>query len=142
MAPGKFCYDYPRPAVSADCVIIDEKEQQVLLVERKNNPYKNMWALPGGFIEEEETVETGAKREVEEETGLKDVKLELVGVFSDPDRDPRGRIITLAFLARIQKSSAKPTAGDDAGKVQWFSLDNLPELAFDHDKIIKKALRI
>lgn len=140
MSSGKYCYDYPRPAVSADCVIIDENEHQILLIERKNDPYKNMWALPGGFIEEDETVEKGAAREVEEETGLKDVKLELADVFSDPDRDPRGRIITVAFLARIQKTKASPVAGDDAGKVQWFSLNDLPDLAFDHAEIINKAL--
>jgi 8-oxo-dGTP diphosphatase len=121
-------------------VIIDEKEKQILLIERKNDPYKNMWALPGGFIEEDETVETGAAREVEEETGLKDVQLQLVGVFSEPDRDPRGRIITVAFLALIQKSRARPVAGDDAGKVQWFSISDLPELAFDHAEIINKAI--
>lgn len=142
MSSEKYCYDYPRPAVSADCVIIDNRKQQILLIQRKNDPYRNSWALPGGFIEEDETVETGIAREVEEETGLTPPDFKFVGVFSKPDRDPRGRIITVAFLAHVDKNSINPVAGDDAGKVQWFSLKDLPDLAFDHSDIISGAIDI
>ncbi len=142
MTHKKYCYDYPRPAVSADCVVIDSMDKKILLIERRNDPFKNMWALPGGFVEEDETVKAGAIRELKEETGLNNIGLQLINVFSDPDRDPRGRIITAAYLARVNNKDLKPVAGDDAGKVQWFPLDNLPSLAFDHALIIKEALKM
>lgn len=142
MTHQKYCYDYPRPAVSADCVVIDRNDKKILLIERKNDPFKNMWALPGGFVEENETVKAGAMRELKEETGLNHIKMELIDVFSDPERDPRGRIITAAYLARVNNTDLKPVAGDDAGKVQWFPLDDLPPLAFDHSLIIEEALKM
>ena len=137
---NKFCYDYPRPAVSADCVIIDINSREVLLIHRNNEPFKGMWAFPGGFIEEHETVEAGAARELEEETGMHNLTLKLLGVYSKPGRDPRARVITLAYLAFVDKNSLHPVAGDDAGYVNWFSLDDLPPLAFDHKDILEDAL--
>ena len=142
MTQHKYCYDYPRPAVSADCVVIDKDDKKILLIERKNDPFKNMWALPGGFVEEDETVKAGAIRELKEETGLNHIHIELIDVFSDPERDPRGRIITAAYLAFVNNTDLKPVAGDDAGKVQWFPLDDLPSLAFDHSLIIEEALKM
>ncbi len=137
----KFCYDYPRPAVSADCILFDRSgaHLKVLLVERKNDPFKGMWALPGGFIEEGETVEDGAHRELNEETGLK-LKMEQFRVYSKPGRDPRGWIITIAFLAIAGEGNYEPIAGDDAKNVKWFSISELPLLAFDHQDIIEDAL--
>ncbi len=142
MNPEKFCYDYPRPAVSADCIIIDRSKGHlnILLVERKNDPFKGMWALPGGFIEEDETVDQGAHRELSEETGL-ELQMEQFRVYSDPERDPRGRIITIAFLSVTDNINMKPVAGDDAKNVKWFSISELPLLAFDHRKIIEDALK-
>jgi 8-oxo-dGTP diphosphatase len=142
MITKKYCYDYPRPAVSADCVVIDLEKKEILLIQRKNEPFRSMWALPGGFVEEDETVKTGALRELKEETGLNSITLELIDVFSDPDRDPRGRIITAAYLARVRKAEMKPVAGDDAKSVQWFALDSLPALAFDHSSIIEQAMNM
>lgn len=142
MSEKKYCYDYPRPAVSADCIIFDKSKGHlsILLVERKNGPFKGMWALPGGFIEEDETVDYGALRELKEETGL-DLEMEQFRVYSEPDRDPRGRIITIAFLAVTEKVNLEPIAGDDAKNVKWFSISELPLLAFDHKKIIEDALK-
>jgi len=142
MSDNKYCYDYPRPAVSADCIIFDKSEGHlnILLVERKNDPFKGMWALPGGFIEEDETVDYGAHRELKEETGL-ELEMEQFRAYSEPDRDPRGRIITIAFLAITEKANQEPKAGDDAKNVKWFSISELPLLAFDHQKIIEDALK-
>lgn len=142
MPNPKYCYDYPRPALSADCLIIDINLMQILLIERKFEPFKGSWAFPGGFVEENERVEEGAKRELEEETGIHGVTPELVGVYSDPDRDPRGRMITVAYLFRVRKNELLPVAGDDAMNVRWFSLGKLPKLAFDHQKIIDDCLQI
>jgi 8-oxo-dGTP diphosphatase len=142
MAEGKYCYEYPRPAVSADCIIIDKTggHLKILLIERHNEPFKGMWALPGGFIEEDETVDAGAARELKEETGL-NVSLEQFRVYSDPERDPRGRIITVAFIAVLENEKLKPRAGDDAKNVKWFSISELPLLAFDHRIILEDALK-
>ena len=143
MKDNKYCYDYPRPAVSADCIIIDKSKAhfKVLLIERKNEPFKGLWALPGGFVEEDETVDTGAHRELKEETGL-ELNMEQFRVYSEPDRDPRGRIITVAFLALTDEGNLEPKAGDDAKNVKWFSISELPLLAFDHQKIIEDALKV
>jgi len=101
-----------------------------------------MWALPGGFVEENETVEAAAIRELEEEARLTGISLHLLGVFSDPGRDPRGRIITLAYVAFVEKHDLNPVAGDDAKNVKWFSIDNLPQIAFDHSEIIRQAMEM
>jgi len=127
-------------AVTVDAVIFYRKAKilYVLLIQRKNEPFRDQWALPGGFLEENESMEEGAKRELEEETGLKIVKLQQVGAFGTPGRDPRGRTISIAFVGLIN-IEAKVKASDDAVDAQWFNLNDLPDLAFDHRKIISEA---
>jgi 8-oxo-dGTP diphosphatase len=127
-------------AVTVDAVIFYRKADilNVLLIKRKNEPFRNQWALPGGFLEEDETMQEGAKRELEEETGLKLEKLQQVGAFGTPGRDPRGRTISIAFVGLID-AEAKVKASDDALDAKWFSLNNLPDLAFDHRGIISEA---
>lgn len=136
----KYCYRYPHPAVTADCVIFgyDDNNIKVLLIQRGNEPYKGHWAFPGGFMNIDETAEQCALRELEEETGLKDVKVEQFYTFTDVNRDPRERVISIAYYGKIQLSNVK--GSDDADDAQWFSLDEIPNLAFDHDLILSKAL--
>ncbi len=126
--------------VTVDAVIFvkEEKDLRVLLVQRKNDPFKNKWALPGGFLEKEESLVAGAKRELEEETGLKPKELYQIRAFGDPGRDPRGRIISIAFLGVIDRVE-EVNGSDDAGDANWFLLSNLPDLAFDHGEIIAAA---
>jgi len=127
-------------AVTVDAVILYRKAGilNVLLIKRKNEPFRDQWALPGGFLEENETMEEGAKRELEEETGLKLEKLQQVGAFGTPGRDPRGRTISIAFVGLID-AEPKVKASDDALDVKWFNMSDLPNLAFDHLKIISEA---
>ena len=141
MEKGHYTYDYPRPAVTTDCVVFgfDGHDLKILLIERGLEPYKGAWAFPGGFLNMDETAEQGALRELKEETGLDLNYLKQVGAFSDVDRDPRTRVITIAFYALAKKSNVR--GGDDAAKAQWFSLNDVPRLAFDHDLILKKALQ-
>ena len=135
-----FCYDYPRPAVTVDIAIFTGKVPELLLIRRKHFPFEGDWALPGGFVEMDESLEEAALRELEEETGVSKVPLTEVGAFGDPSRDPRGRVITIAYAAVLEKSALKVKAGSDAAEVAWFSTTNLPTLAFDHAEIIRKAL--
>ena len=137
-----FTYDYPRPAVTADCVVIaKENEPKVLLIRRGNEPFKGCWAFPGGFMNMEETAEQCAVRELEEETGLKVTEIKQIGAYSKVDRDPRGRTVTVAYLVVIDKAEAVK-GGDDAAKAQWFPISGLPKLAFDHEEIMKDAQRL
>lgn len=137
-----FTYDYPRPAVTADCVVIaKENEPKVLLIRRGNEPFKGCWAFPGGFMNMEETAEQCAVRELEEETGLKVTEIKQIGAYSKVDRDPRGRTVTVAYLVVIDKAEAVK-GGDDAAKAQWFPISGLPKLAFDHEEIMKDAKRL
>lgn len=137
-----FTYKHPRPAVTADCVVITKEEvPRILLIERGDNPYKGCWALPGGFMEIDETTEQCALRELNEETGLMIKNVVQIGAYSTVDRDPRGRTITVAYLARID--TVQPVTGlDDAAKAQWFPIDSLPDLAFDHAEILADALKM
>ena len=136
-----YTYDYPRPAVTADCVVITrEKEPKVLLIQRGNEPFKGQWAFPGGFMNMDETTEQCALRELEEETGLKVAEIQQIGAYSKVDRDPRGRTITVAYLAIIDKAEAVKGL-DDAAKAQWFPLSALPKLAFDHEEIMNDVKR-
>lgn len=138
-----YTYNYPMPAVTADAVVFNLKEEEklrILLIQRKNDPFKGLWALPGGFLDMNETLEECVARELEEETGLKGVKLYQLCAFSQPDRDPRHRTVTVAFWGFCKKNP-KLIAQSDAQNVGWFDLNQLPSLAFDHDKIIKKALK-
>ena len=136
-----FSYKYPRPAVTTDCVIFgfDGKQLHILLIERSRDPYKGTWALPGGFLEMDETAEEGAARELYEETHVKDVFLEQFHVFCAVNRDPRERVITIAFYALIRQCDYQILAGDDAARACWFEVDELPPLAFDHNEIISKS---
>ena len=135
-----YTYKYPRPAVTADCIVITkETEPKVLLIQRGNEPYKGCWAFPGGFMDMDETTEQCAIRELEEETELVVSHVQQVGAYSKVDRDPRGRTITVAYLALID--SPVPIKGqDDAASAQWFPLSTLPPLAFDHAEIMRDAV--
>lgn len=134
-----YSYEYPRPAVTADCVVMtNEPFPKVLLIQKGNDPYKGSWAFPGGFMNMEETIEQCAIRELEEETNLKVKDISLIGVYSKVDRDPRGRTITVAYLAIIDSPEAV-VGQDDAVKADWFPITNLPHLAFDHSYIMRDA---
>ena len=136
----EYTYKYPRPAVTADCVVMTkESVPQVLLIERGADPYKGCWAFPGGFMNMDETTEQCAIRELEEETGLKVSELRQIGAYSKVDRDPRGRTITVAYLAIVDHPIAV-TGQDDAAKAEWFPIDTLPPLAFDHEEIMQDAI--
>ena len=136
----EYTYKYPRPAVTADCVVMtNEPQPKVLLIQRGADPYKGAWAFPGGFMNMDETTEQCAIRELEEETGLKVAKVHQIGAYSKIDRDPRGRTITVAYLAIVD--STKAVIGqDDAAKAEWFPITDLPHLAFDHYDIMKDAI--
>ena len=137
-----YTYKYPRPAVTADCVVITrEAEPKVLLIQRGDQPFKGGWAFPGGFMNMDETTEQCAVRELEEETGLQLSKIQQIGAYSKVDRDPRGRTVTVAYLAVIDAPVAV-TGQDDAAKAEWWPLSSLPILAFDHDEIISDAIAI
>jgi 8-oxo-dGTP diphosphatase len=136
--------DYPRPSVTTDMVIftLREGDLQVLLVKRKRPPFEGMWAIPGGFVQLDESLEEGALRELEEETGVRDVYLEQLYTFGEPQRDPRGRVITVAYFALVPAGIVRrPRAGDDAAEAEWWSVYDLPPLAFDHAAILKYALQ-
>lgn len=135
-----YCYKYPRPSVTADCIVFTkESTPKVLLIERGDEPFKGYWAFPGGFLNMDETTEQCAIRELKEETGLEVDKVKEMGTYSKVDRDPRGRTITVAYMAMVEKPM-ELMGHDDAAKAQWFSIDNLPEMAFDHDEIMKDAM--
>ncbi|MCQ6253876.1 NUDIX hydrolase [Methanocaldococcus sp.] len=125
------------PSVAVDGIV--EKDNKILLIRRKNNPFKNCFALPGGFVECGETVENAIVREVYEETGLITKVKSLLGVYSSPDRDPRGHVISIVFILNIMRGELK--AGDDAKEAKFFDINNLPKLAFDHKKIIEDYMR-
>ena len=136
-----YTYEYPRPSVTADCVVITKEDiPQVLLIQRGFEPFKGCWALPGGFMNMDETTEQCAIRELEEETGLKISDVRQIGAFSKIDRDPRGRTITVAYLA-IVDAPLEVKGLDDAAKAQWFLLSALPPLAFDHADILREAIK-
>lgn len=140
-ADGWYSYEYPRAAMTADAVIFgfDGQDLQVLLVERGVEPYKGCWAFPGGFLKMTETIEECARRELMEETGLESGYMEQLGVFSDVERDPRGRVITTAFYALVRMTEVK--GGDDAAEARWFRIKDVPRLAFDHDRILRVAVQ-
>lgn len=141
MEEMKYCYKYPHPSVTTDCVIFgfDGNQLQVLLIERGIEPFKGKWAFPGGFLNMDETAEEGALRELKEETGLENAYIEQFNTYSDPGRDPRERVITIAHYALVRIQEVK--GGDDAAKAQWFPIDKVPQLAFDHDRILRDAMK-
>ncbi len=136
-----FCYEYPHPAVTTDVVLFTIKDQklQILLIKRAAEPFQEMWALPGGFLEINETLENCALRELEEETGISGVYLEQFYTFGKPGRDPRERVISISYIALAPAEKLNPKASSDAQEVNWHSIGSLPELAFDHVDIIKLA---
>ncbi|TVQ17381.1 MAG: NUDIX domain-containing protein [Spirochaetaceae bacterium] len=163
-----FTYRYPHPAVTVDCVVfglddaprpvpadadrrdaaaeprrdpaVDTRDLTVLLIQRDLDPYAGAWALPGGFVQMDEELEAAALRELEEETGVRDLYVEQLGAFGTPGRDPRERVITIAYLAIVNLFDHPVTAATDARNAGWFALDELPRLAFDHEQILEAAL--
>lgn len=142
-APQQYCYPYPRPMVTVDAVVfqLQQERYHVLLIERRNAPFAGFWALPGGFVDMEETLEQAAARELEEETGITGVSLEQIRAFSAPHRDPRGRNICVAFAGTLHDPGQIPQGSDDAADARWFPIDALPALAFDHQEIVEYAVR-
>jgi len=141
---GQYTYDYPRPMLTADCVVVNDRNE-ILLVKRGNEPFRGCWALPGGFMEMDETIERCAVRELEEETSLvvTEQDIRLIGIYSAPGRDPRGRTVTAAYLVKIEEGSMKNAhAGDDAAELRWWPLSALPPLAFDHAQIVDDATSV
>jgi len=136
-------HKFEKPSVTADIVIftIKDNDLKVLLVKRNIEPFKNKWALPGGFVRINESLEQAAKRELQEETGVKDVYLEQLFSFGDPKRDPRGRVITIAYMALVSSENIKLKATTDVSNAQWFSINKIPQLAFDHKKILNYSLK-
>lgn len=133
-----FTYDYPRPALTVDVVLATrEPHPRVLLIKRAKDPFAGKWALPGGFVDEDERLIDAAKRELVEETGVTVADLEQLCAAGDPGRDPRGWTVSVVFFARVDVLEAK--GADDADAAEWFRLDQLPELAFDHAEILKRA---
>ena len=136
-----FTYKYPRPCVTTDCLIFRKIGDiwHLLLIERGNEPFKGCWALPGGFLEMEEDLDTCAARELQEETGLTGIELHQFYAFGAPNRDPRHRTISVAYWG-VDNTEQQAVGSDDAVEARWFALDKLPSLAFDHEQIIQKAL--
>jgi len=138
----KFTYDYPRPAVTVDCVVFgfDEGDLKVLLIRRDVEPFRGKWALPGGFVRIDESVEEAARRELREETGMERLYLEQLYTFGDVDRDPRGRVITVSYYALVKLADHRVRATTDASSAAWFAVSEVATLAFDHNRIIDVAL--
>jgi len=138
-----YTYEYPRPMVTVDAVVFrkNENNKEVLLIQRKNFPFEGMWALPGGFVDMDETVENAVVRELEEETSLQFSDLKQLHTFSTIGRDPRGRNISVMFYGVTEMNNSSIKAGDDAGDARWFAVDQLPDLAFDHNEAIEMALK-
>jgi 8-oxo-dGTP diphosphatase len=139
----RFTYDYPRPAVTVDMCLFTMRagDLAVLLIKRKGHPFRSHWALPGGFVDKNESLEKAAARELVEETGLTGVRMEQLAAFGDPGRDPRGHTVSVVFFTFVHAEAAPVRAGDDAADAGWHGLRALPRLAFDHGKIIALAHR-
>ncbi len=137
-----FTYDHPRPSLTVDCVVfgLDDEDLKVLLIQRDLDPFKGRWALPGGFVHPEESLEEAARRELQEETGLERVFLEQLYTFGDVDRDPRGRVVSVAYYALVKLGDHRVRAATDAREASWFPVWDTPSLAFDHDRILQTAL--
>lgn len=140
--PSIHCYDHPRPALTVDIALFNRSSNrlEVLLIKRAGDPFKGLWAFPGGFVDQDESLEVAAARELLEETGLSRIHLEQIGAFGDPGRDPRGHTVSVVFAALLDQR-ARATAGDDACDADWHPARRPPELAFDHKKILSVALK-
>jgi 8-oxo-dGTP diphosphatase len=135
-------FEHPKPSLTVDCVVfgLDESnELRVLLIQRAYDPFAGSWALPGGFVKIEEDLESAARRELEEETAVRDIYIEQLYTFGNFDRDPRGRVVSVAYYALINLKNHPVKASTDAKNAAWFKLDEIPELAFDHKEILSKA---
>ena len=140
----KYVYDWPRPMVTVDAVVFKftKKKIKLLLIERGNEPFKGKWAFPGGFVGMDEELADAVARELAEETGLTNVKLEQMHTFGKCGRDPRGRQITIAYMGIISRGAGRIKAGDDAAKAKWFDINNLPaNMAFDHNEVATFAIK-
>jgi len=137
-----YTYEHPRPALAVDCVVfgLDREDLKVMLIKRGEKPFRGRWALPGGFVRMSESLDEAARRELEEETGLRDVFLEQLYTFGEPKRDPRGRTVSVAYYALVQLEGRVVKASTDAADAAWFSVNDVPELAFDHDRILETAV--
>ncbi len=135
-------YEFPRPSLTVDCIVFgfDGGALQLLLIERGIEPFKGAWALPGGFVQMDETLNEAARRELAEEADLKSVFLEQLFTFGEVDRDPRGRVVSVAYSALVRPDQHPASGGTDAADAQWFSLSDLPDLAFDHQQMVDMAL--
>jgi 8-oxo-dGTP diphosphatase len=138
-----YSYEYPRPMVTADVVLFSRQLHDVfvLLIERLNPPYAGCWALPGGFVDQDEDIDHAATRELKEETSIDGIELEQLHAFGKPGRDPRGHCVTVAYLGFTDHTKTNAQAGDDAKNLQWFPISELPALAFDHQQIIEMAIK-
>ncbi len=133
-----FTYEYARPGVTADIILVTKGENpKILLIERKHNPYKDTWAFPGGFVEIDEDIEAGALRELKEETNLESVDITQFKTYGAVDRDPRGRTISVVYYGFVDVE-LNTKAGDDASEAKWFNLNEIPQLAFDHNIILEE----
>lgn len=136
-----FTYAHPRPALTVDCVVLGlARELEVLLVRRGLEPFRGAWALPGGFVRVDESLEDAARRELAEEAGARDVYLEQLFTFGELGRDPRERVVSVAYYALVRAAAHEPRAGTDAAEARWYPVAHLPPLAFDHASIVDKAL--
>ncbi len=137
-----YTYTYPRPSVTVDIIVVNKTTAvtKVLLIERKFQPFKNCWALPGGFIDKNENLIEAAHRELKEETHLTGIDLKQFHTFGDTGRDPRGHTVSVVYYGYIERHPHKACAGDDAQNIKWFDTDNLPKMAFDHNKILNKFI--
>ena len=137
-----FTYEYPRPALTVDCVVfgVDDEDLKVLLIQRALEPFEGSWALPGGFVQMEEDLAEAARRELREETGLTRVFLEQLFTFGSVDRDPRGRVVSVAYYALVRLRDHQVRAATDARDAKWFAVWDTPSLAFDHEDILQTAL--
>lgn len=136
----QFSYDYPRPALTVDIAIVTrEARPKVLLIRRKNDPFAGSWALPGGFVDENERLGDAVRRELQEETGISAADIEQLYTSGEPGRDPRGWTVSVVYLARVDLDQVKPRAADDAEAVAWYPLDELPVLAFDHAMLLTRV---
>jgi 8-oxo-dGTP diphosphatase len=138
-----YTYEFPRPALTVDCVVfgLDEEDLKVLLIRRALEPFAGRWALPGGFVRMEESLEEAARRELQEEAGIRPNVLEQLYTFGEPERDPRGRVVTVAYFALVKLSDHRVQAATDAREAAWFSVWDLPRLGFDHGHILSVALQ-
>ena len=140
-SPEQYCYDHPRPALTVDIVLFHRAgaDLEVLLIKRARAPFKGRWAFPGGFVDKDESLEAAAARELREETGLHGIKLEQLAAFGDPGRDPRGHTVSVVFYGTVNNRRAV-IAADDAAEAAWHSASHPPKLAFDHQKLLRRAM--